>query len=173
MPDEDQKDTGKDAAGVDHHGPSADEDEKERRDRELIELLNELRVVLPGVQVLFAFLLTVPFSNGYSKMTDLQRDVYFVTFLSTTIATILLIAPSTYHRIMFRKGDKERLLYTSNRMAIGGTAFLAVAIATAVFVITDVLFGGGAAALVAALAALALAAIWYVLPLWRRLRETR
>src|SRR6266542_3312714 len=111
------------------------EGEKERRDRELIELLNELRVVLPGVQVLFAFLLTVPFSNGYSRMTDLQRDVYFVTFLATTIATVLLIAPSTYHRNMIRWGDKERMLFTANRMTIAGTAFLAVAMASAVFVI--------------------------------------
>ena len=78
------------------------EGEKERRDRELIELLNELRVALPGVQVLFAFLLTVPFSNGFSRMTDLQRNVYFVSFLCATVATILLIAPSTYHRIQFR-----------------------------------------------------------------------
>ncbi len=152
-------------------GSSKDEDEKQRQDRELIELLNELRVVLPGVQVLFAFLLTVPFSNGYSKMTDLQRDVYFVTFLATSIATILLIAPSTYHRIMFRRGDKERMLFTSNRMAITGTAFLAVAIASAVFVITDVLFGEGAAATVAALSALALASVWYAIPLYRRARE--
>src|SRR6266542_3632986 len=126
------------------------EGEKERRDRELIELLNELRVVLPGVQVLFAFLLTVPFSNGYSIMTDLQRDVYFVTFLATTIATVLLIA---------------------NRMTIAGTALLAVAMTSAVFVITDVLFGEGVAALVSALAGLALAGVWYALPLVRRARE--
>src|SRR6266496_6776712 len=86
------------------------EDEKTRRDRELIELLNELRVVLPGVQVLFAFLLTVPFSNGYSKMTGSQRDVYFIALLCAAVATILLIAPSTYHRILFRKGEKRQLL---------------------------------------------------------------
>src|SRR5436190_8010089 len=130
----------------DQHGPSGDEDQKTRRDRELIELLNELRVVLPGVQVLFAFLLTVPFSNGYTRMTHLQRDMYFVTFLATALATILLIAPSTYHRLLFRRGDKERMLYTANRMTIIGTMFLAVAMASAVFVITDVLFGAGWAA---------------------------
>jgi hypothetical protein len=148
------------------------EDEKERVDRELIELLNELRVVLPGVQVLFAFLLTVPFSNGYSRMTDLQRNMYFVTFIATALATILLIAPSTYHRLLFRRGDKERMLYTSNRLTITGTVFLAVAMATAVFVITDVLFGAPVAALTAAVAAVTLAGFWYVLPLWRRLRQT-
>jgi hypothetical protein len=152
---------------------SGDEDEKERRDRELIELLNELRVVLPGVQVLFAFLLTVPFSNGYSKMTDLQRDVYFLAFLATTVATLLLIAPSTYHRIMFRRGDKEQMLFTSNRLAIAGTAFLAVAMAAVVFEISDVLFGVGAASVLAGVATLAIASLWYILPLSRRIAETR
>jgi len=147
------------------------EDEKARRDRELIELLNELRVVLPGVQVLFAFLLTVPFSNGYTRMTGLQRDMYFVTFIATALATILLIAPSTYHRLLFRRGDKERMLYTANRMTIAGTMWLAVAMASAVFVITDVLFGAAWAAGVAAVAALTLAWFWYVLPLRRRLAE--
>ncbi|MFL5797930.1 MAG: DUF6328 family protein [Actinomycetota bacterium] len=147
------------------------EDEKTRRDRELIELLNELRVVLPGVQVLFAFLLTVPFSNGYTRMTELERDMYFVTFLATALATILLIAPSTYHRLLFRRGDKERMLYTANRMTIAGTMWLAVAMASAVFVITDVLFGAAWGASVAAAGALTLAWFWYVLPLRRRLAE--
>jgi Family of unknown function (DUF6328) len=147
------------------------ESEKERVDRELIELLNELRVVLPGVQVLFAFLLTVPFSNGFPKMTGLQRDVFFVSFLGTTVATILLIAPTTYHRIRFRRGDKERMLRTSNVLALAGTVFLAVAMACALFVITDILFGVGIAALVAAMAALAFVGLWYGLPLYRQLQE--
>src|SRR5439155_7893583 len=131
------------------------ETEKERVDRELIELLNELRVVLPGVQVLFAFLLTVPFSNGFSRMTDLQRDVYFASFIAATAATLFLIAPSTYHRIMFRRGQKERMLRTSNHLAIVGTVFLALAMAAAVFVITDILFREVAAGIVAGLAAAA------------------
>jgi hypothetical protein len=152
---------------------SSDEDDKERRDRELIELLNELRVVLPGVQVLFAFLLTVPFSNGFTKMTDLQRDVYFVAFISTTIATILLIAPSTYHRIQFRQGDKERMLFTANRLAIWGTGFLALAIGAVVFVITDVLFHAGWAAMVTAIVAVFGIWMWYGLPLYRRMQERR
>ena len=130
-------------------------------------------MVLPGVQVLFAFLLTVPFSNGYSKMTDLQRDVYFVAFIATTIATILLIAPSTYHRIQFRQGDKERMLFTANALAIWGTGFLAAAIAASVFVITDVLFHSGWAALVTAAVAVFGAVMWYVLPLYRRAQERR
>src|SRR5881394_1531035 len=98
-----------------------DETPKERADRELIELLNELRVVLPGVQVLFAFLLAVPFANGWTRVTDLQRDVFFVAFLCTAAASILLIAPSAYHRLRWREGDKEQMLETSNRLAIAGT----------------------------------------------------
>jgi len=154
-------------------GGQPDEHDKERRDRELIELLNELRVVLPGVQVLFAFLLIVPFSNGFSKMTDLQRDVYFLAFLTTTVATILLIAPSNYHRIQFRQGDKERMLFTASRLAIWGTAFLAVAIAAVVFVITDVMFHSAAAGVVTALVAAFSIVMWYGLPLYRRAQERR
>jgi hypothetical protein len=157
----------------DDHAGATDEDRKERVDRELIELLNELRVVLPGVQVLFAFLLTVPFSNGFSRMTDLQRDVYFVAFVATTIATILLIAPSTYHRIRFRKGDKERMLFTANRFAITGTVFLAAAVSAVVYVITDVLFHAAWAAVMTALTALFAVSTWYVLPLWRKVQERR
>src|SRR3954467_8380812 len=85
-------------------------------DRELIELLNELRVVLPGVQVLFAFLLAVPFANGWTGVTELQRDVFFVAFIATAASSILLIAPSSYHRLRWREGDKEQMLRTSNRL---------------------------------------------------------
>ena len=159
--------------GDDHDGGQPNEDDKERRDRELIELLNELRVVLPGVQVLFAFLLTVPFSNGFAKMTDLQRDVYFVAFITTTIATVLLIAPSTYHRIQFREGDKERMLFTANRLAIAGTVFLAVAVSASVFVITDILFHATWAAAITAVTAVFAFGMWYALPLYRRAQERR
>jgi hypothetical protein len=159
--------------GHENHGGQAAEDDKERRDRELIELLNELRIVLPGVQVLFAFLLTVPFSNGFSKLTDLQRDVYFVAFAATTIATILLIAPSTYHRIQFRRGDKERMLFTANHLAIAGTVFLAVAVSASVYVITDVMFHASWAAVVTGVTALFAVGTWYVLPLARRRQEER
>src|SRR6266568_6105108 len=130
------------------------EGEKARVDRELIELLNELRVILPGVQVLFAFLLTVPFSNGFSRMTHLQRDVYFVAFACAALATIMLITPSTYHRLLFRRRHKERLIYTANRLIVVGTAFLAASMTSAVFVITDVLYKVPAASASAAAAAL-------------------
>jgi hypothetical protein len=137
-------------------------------DRELIELLNELRVALPGVQVLFAFLLAVPFSNGWTRVTDLQRDVFFVAFLCTAASSILLIAPSAYHRLRWREGDKEQMLRTSNVLAIAGTVFLALGMTAAVFLIADLLFKAWWAALATALTAGGFAWFWYGLPLVRR-----
>src|SRR5262245_65327148 len=101
------------------------ESSEERQNRELIELLNELRIALPGVQVLFAFLLAVPFASGWARVTNFQRDVFFVAFLCTAAATILLIAPSTYHRLRWREHDKEHMLVTANRLTIWGSVFLA------------------------------------------------
>jgi len=149
----------------------ADEDRKGRRDRELIELLNELRVAMPGVQVLFAFLLIVPFSNGFPNMTPIQRNAYFVAFLCTAVATLLLIAPSVHHRLRFRDRDKEQLLQRANRLAIVGLGFLAVAMTAVVFVITDVLFDEPWPAGLAAVAAGAFAWTWYAVPLLRRFGE--
>ena len=150
---------------------SSDESKEEQLDRELIELLNELRVALPGVQVLFAFLLGVPFTQRFGEVTDLQKDVYFLTFLCTAVATALLIAPSAYHRLDWRRGDKEHLLVVSNRLAISGTAFLALAISGAVFVVTDILFDPTGASVVAAVTAAFFGWFWYGLPLLRRLRD--
>jgi len=137
-------------------------------DRELIELLNELRVALPGVQVLFAFLLAVPFTTGWTHITELQRDVFFVAFLATAAASILLIAPSAYHRLRWRERDKEQMLETSNRLAIAGTIFLALGMTAAVFLISDILFKAWWAALTTGLIAGAFAWFWYGLPLSRR-----
>jgi predicted membrane channel-forming protein YqfA (hemolysin III family) len=148
-----------------------DEDKEERLDRELIEFLNELRVVLPGVQVLFAFLLTVPFTNQFTRITNTQRQVYFVTFLCTAVATALLIAPSSYHRLRWREYDKERMLQTSNRLAIAGMAFLALALVGATFLVTDLLFHAAAAALVTAAVAGIFAWFWWGLPLARKARD--
>jgi Family of unknown function (DUF6328) len=147
---------------------SESERSKEDLDRELIELLNELRIALPGVQVLFAFLLAVPFANGWTRVTDLQRDVFFVAFLATATASILLIAPSAYHRLRWREGDKEQMLRTSNRLAIAGTIFLAIGMTAVVFLISDILFQGWWAALSAALVGGGFAWFWYGLPLSRR-----
>ncbi|HYH28730.1 MAG TPA: DUF6328 family protein, partial [Actinomycetota bacterium] len=138
-----------------------------------IELLNELRVALPGVQVLFAFLLTVPFSQRFGEVGDLDRAVFTVGFLATMVSSVLLIAPTAYHRLRWRKYDKERLLETANRLAIGGTAFLALAIACVVFVVVDLLYGIGAGSAAAGAAAGMLAWFWFGLPLLRTLREER
>ena len=146
-------------------------EEKERRDRELMELLNELRVALPGIQVLFAFLLTVPFTQRFPVITETQRNVFFAAFLTAAGATAFFIAPTAYHRIRFREGDKERMLKTANTLAIIGTVFLAVSIVCVVFLITDLLFTTSAAAIVAGLAAGLFAGLWYGLPLVRHLRD--
>ena len=147
----------------------AEETKKERVDRELIELLNELRVALPGVQVLFAFLLTVPFSQRFSQITAIQKDVYFATFISAAMATLFLIAPSANHRVQFRQDDKEALLLRSNWLAIVGTVFLATAVMGATFLITDILYGGLATTITTAILAGLLAWFWYGVPIFRRL----
>jgi Family of unknown function (DUF6328) len=149
----------------------AEESKEEKLNRELIELLNELRVALPGVQILFAFLLTVPFTQRFARATDLQKDVYFFTFLCAAASTALLIAPTAYHRLTWRQHDKEHLLKMSNRLSIAGTVFLAAAMSSTVFVVTDVLFEATVAAAVAAATAVFYAWFWYVMPLIRRAKE--
>jgi len=145
-----------------------EESHSERVNRELIELLNELRVALPGVQVLFAFLLAVPFAQGFVKTTDFQQDLFFATLLCTAVASALLIAPSAYHRINFRESDKEQMLKTSNGLAIGGLFFLALAIIGAVVLIADFIYGPPLPAICAAVGAVLFAGLWYVLPIVRR-----
>jgi hypothetical protein len=146
----------------------AEETKKERIDRELIELLNELRVALPGVQVLFAFLLIVPFSNGYDRMTPAQKDMFFATFVCTALAAAFLIAPSANHRILFRQRDKEQLLFRSTRQAVVGLGFLALSMIGVVVLITDVIFGALATTLAAAGVAAVLIVLWFVVPTYRR-----
>src|SRR5215210_2270261 len=104
--------------------PEPGESHEQRVNRELIELLNELRVALPGVQVLFAFLLAVPFANGWRNVDGAEKAAFFVSFLATTVSSALLIAPSAFHRIQWREKDKEHLLWISNRLAIAGLGFL-------------------------------------------------
>ena len=151
--------------------PNDQEGHDERLNRELIELLNELRVVLPGVQVLFAFLLVVPFSQRFPEITNGQRQVFFATFISTALATGFLIAPSTYHRLRWRQHDKEQMLQTANRFSIAGTAFLALALTGAVYLLTDLIFRATTTAVTTAAAAAFLGWFWYGLPLLRRLRD--
>jgi hypothetical protein len=147
-----------------------EETEEERLDRNLSELLQELRVALPGVQVLFAFLLAVPFQQGFEKITSFQKDVYFGTLICTAIAAVMLISPSAYHRVTFRYQQKRRLVFYANRFSIVGLIFLALAMTGAIMLITNVLFGGTATIVVSALAALSFGFFWFALPLQRRLR---
>jgi hypothetical protein len=145
------------------------EDRQERTARELIELLNELRVILPGVQVLFAFLLMVPFTQRFPDLDDLETGVFFMTLLCTAVATALLIAPSAHHRLLWRRGVREQRLVVGNVLTIAGLIFLLPAIVGVVFVITAFLFGLTVAVIVTGLLALLFALLWFIFPL--RYRE--
>jgi hypothetical protein len=147
-----------------------DESEEERLDRNLGELLQELRVALPGVQVLFAFLLAVPFQQNFTKISEFEKKVYFATLLLTALSAALLIAPSAYHRITFRYQQKHRLVFIANRLAIAGLAALALAMTCAILLITDVLFGTVAAVVTTASAFAVFLVLWGLLPLRRRLK---
>jgi cation transport ATPase len=141
-----------------------DESEWDRLDRNLNELLQELRVALPGVQVLFAFLLTVPFAQGFTALSDFQRNAYFAVLVLTAISTVLLIAPTAYHRILFRAGRKREVVAYANRMVILGLAALALAMVTAVALIAHVVFGEAAAIVTGAVALGLIGALWYAMP---------
>jgi Family of unknown function (DUF6328) len=145
------------------------ETELERYDRNLLELMGELRVALPGVQVLFAFLLVAPFNQRFGTASSFERGLYFATLLLTTLASILLIAPTVMHRLAFQRGQKPYLVRTANRLTIAGMCVLAIAMTSAVALVTDYLFGG-VASLVTAVAVLTVfALVWFVGPL-RHLR---
>ena len=145
--------------------PVRDESEAERLDRQLAELLQELRVVLPGVQVLFAFLLTVPFSARFGELTDTQRSVYVTVLLATALATVLLMAPTAFHRLRFRQHRKAQIVEISHRLVIAGLGVLALAFSAAVFLVTDVVYGrtGGLAAGLSTLVVIIV--LWWILPL--------
>jgi Family of unknown function (DUF6328) len=147
-----------------------DETAEERADRNLSELLQELRVALPGVQILFAFLLTVPFSQGFTRLDRFQRDLFFAVLLSTAVSTALLIAPTAHHRLLFRLRDKENLVQVSNRLAIAGLLVLLVSLTGAVLLVADIMFQSPAPAFFTAAIALVLIVAWIVMPVVRRAR---
>jgi hypothetical protein len=144
------------------------ESRHERINRELIELLNELRVALPGVQFLFAFLLIVPFQQTARNLTDFQRGVYFVALLAATVASGLLIAPAAQHRVLFRQRDKEQLLKRANRSAFAGLVVLLIAIVSALLLVVDVLFSATLAWGIAGVVAVLLGWWWIAVPFWQR-----
>jgi len=144
------------------------EDHRERINRELMELLNELRVALPGVQVLFAFLLTVPFTQRFERLRDPTVDVFFAAVILTAVSSVLLIAPSAHHRMRFRQHSKEQMLRVANVSAVAGLFTLALAVGSTVYVITDLVYGSGRARLVGPLVAGFAVLAWFLVPLLYR-----
>ena len=146
-------------------GSSREESEAERLDRNFEDLLQELRVSQNGTQILFAFLLTVPFSNGFQKVSDFQRGVYFTALLLAGLSAAMLIAPAAMHRILFRHGLKKELVDAATRVTLGGQIMLIAAVAVSVFLIGDYLYNHA----VAAILGIAMGAYWtlwfFVVPL--------
>src|SRR3954451_17725076 len=142
-----------------------DQEVQERLNRQLLELLNELRVALPGVQVLFAFLLAVPFQQRFSEATTFERDVYLVTLLASAAATAFLIGPTGYHRLLFQRGDKPRIIEHGTRMLIARLVWLAIAMTGAVFLVADVIFSVTTAIVLAAVAGAVFGWLWFGLAL--------
>ena len=138
-------------------------------DRELDEILSELRVVLPGVTVLFAFLLTVPFTADFPSVDTADRAAYFLAFIAAAVSIVFLVGESAYHRIVGRPYDKERLTRTAGRQAVAGIASLAVALTAVAFLVTDVVYGTRLAAAVAAAVFGLATVVWFAFPLSRRL----
>jgi len=148
-------------------------EDRERQSRRLLELLNELRVALTGVQILFAFLLTVPFTQRFTHVTEFQRYVYFVTLLSAAAAVALLIAPSAHHRVLFRRHQKRELVLLGSTFMIVGLGCLALSMTGVVMLITDVLFRTGTVIVVSSAVAVMFVVLWYVIPLMRLVQLSR
>jgi cation transport ATPase len=143
---------------------------KEVLDQEWSELVEEHRLAMPGVQVLFAFLLILPFQNRFERLTSQQEYVYYAALLCATAAIVLLITPTAAHRIRWRQQDKEALLVMSTRAAIVATVFIAAAMTASVYLITDLLFGEPATVIVSSVVAAAFVTFWYGFPLYRRFK---
>jgi predicted neutral ceramidase superfamily lipid hydrolase len=142
-------------------------DAREKSDRQMIELLNELRVALPGVQFLFAFLLTVPFAQGFQRTTPFQRDLFYAVLVATALSTVCLIAPTATHRLRFHKNDRAYIIESASTFLIAGLVFLSLAILGAIALITDYLFDSTAVWLLPAMVAVALVVTWFLRPLLR------
>jgi hypothetical protein len=145
-----------------------DETPPQRLDRNTVELLNELRIAGTGIQVMFAFLLIVPFNTGWKTVDSFERTVYFVTLLAVALAAFLLMAPPIHHRLLFRHGEKPFLILVGNYVAIGGMACLGIGFVGILVLISDVVVGGAAPVIVGGLAAVVIAGLWFVLPIARR-----
>jgi hypothetical protein len=159
------------------HQPTSDdgrpETPMERLDRNLDEITGELRVVVTGVQVLFAFLLIVPFNTGFVHVGPFLRGVYFVTLLCAALSAVCTLAPAAYHRLLFRHDDKRHVVFLANRVSIAGLVFLALAMCGSLLLVTTKLFGVAAGAITTGLVAIPFALLWFVAPLYRRASRER
>jgi hypothetical protein len=144
------------------------ESRSEQLDRNLIELLNELRVTGTGIQVLLAFLLVVPFNSGYKRLSQFDRDMYFIGLLCIAGSAICLIAPSVHHRLLFRRRQRPFIIRTANTLAISGMVLLAVGLVAILVLLGHVVFGAAAALVLGIGAAALIAGLWFAIPLVRR-----
>lgn len=149
-------------------GSNPGEEPHERYNRELIELLNELRIALPGVQVLFGFLLTVPLTDRFPNVNDFERTLYSATLVCTALSLLLLITPTAYHRINFRQRERHRMLKSANKLVIAGVGFLALAMTGSIAFITSLLYGDGETVAAAVASAVLFASYWFLFPWYRR-----
>jgi hypothetical protein len=145
-----------------------DETELERCDRNLVELLQEVRVVQTGIQILFGFLLTVAFQPKFQKLSSFQKADYFGTLLAAAITLIMLTAPSSWHRILFRRGDKAHLVDVANRFTMTGLATMGITVIGVVMLLSDIAFPTPVTVIITTIAVVACAMAWYVMPLARR-----
>ena len=156
-----------------HERDKASQDPREesvaqRADRNIGELVQELRVAGLGVQVLFGFLLSLPFTMRFTKLSGAQRDLYVTSLVLAALATVLLIGPVAYHRLVFRQGMKEQLVRFANAMAILGLTAVAGAVLTSVLLVTDFVVGTLTAGLITGVLACMIAALWFVVPVTQR-----
>src|SRR3954470_11871488 len=151
-----------------HRESGRPETEEERADRNLSDLLQELRVALPGVQVLFAFLLTVPFTQRFKDLSDFEEKLYFAVLIGVALAPVLLVAPTAGHRVLFRRQQKEYLVTVANNLALAGLSLLAVSMCGAIALISHFLFGGTTAIISTMVMALAFIGFWFGGPVVRR-----
>ncbi|MEV1288836.1 DUF6328 family protein [Micromonospora sp. NPDC049679] len=147
------------------------ETEKERWRRNFADLLQELRVAQTGVQILFAFLLTLPFSNGFPDVTPFQKDVYVVALLAAAAATAMIISPVAFHRALFRLGRKPQLVRFAHRMATGGLAFMLIAMVSSVLLITDFILPRTVAFVLTAATGVWFLVFWVILPFATRMTD--
>jgi hypothetical protein len=152
--------------------PPSDESEHQRLNRELDQLLQELRVALPGVQVLLAFLLTVPFADGFDRVEGEARTVFVAAVSLAALASVLLIAPTVHHRLRFREGTKEEMIKTANGLALAGATCLGLAIGCALYVVGDAAFPATPARWIGPAMVAVAAVVWFVLPLRYRSGRT-